>query len=279
MDENVIDVNNGVYLENEDMAAQSVQSGKQAEENYDDHNSSSEADDVSDDEEESVEDEGSTATIEGKEPLQENDSHTSSKKSVRGKKRRKPENRRKNIRKILKMHQLDPKTLEAQKEEQERLQRLELQRSLSDQIATEAATVSIAPKNNSLNTSPTSSPSKQPILILDDGDDSDYSDSSNDEVDIHFPSKPSQIENVILISSSDSEDETKPDEDEGAGSDSSEDCTNLISAANLKSHNGDVLINTGHMPDEPDIFLPPQIARVIKPHQVGVCKCLFCKFN
>lgn len=187
---------------------------------------------------------------------QENTSLSSAQKK-KGKKRRKPLNRRRNIRKVLKMHQLDPKTLDAQREEQERLQRLELQRSLSNQ----AATVSVAAQKSTIDDNLVGN--RQAILILDDGDDSDneFDHSSNDDIEMGSAAKPTHVESVILISSSESEDEK-------AASDSSEDCTNLLSVANIKSENGNIVVNIGHMPDEPDIFLPPQIAKVIKPHQV-----------
>lgn len=187
-------------------------------------------------------------------------------KPPRGKKRRKPANTRKNIRKVLKTHQLDPKTLEAQQEEQERLQRLELLRTQSEQASTAAPT---PPDSDNV---PPSAPVANPILILDDGDGngcvcgdnkSDGSDdSSSDEDD-------STVPNIILISSSDSEEEQKSNNDKETDSDSSENCANMISTANLKWDSGDVLVNVGHFPDEPEIFLPPQVGRVIKPHQVS----------
>lgn len=37
---------------------------------------------------------------------------------------------------------------------------------------------------------------------------------------------------------------------------------------NLPDDQGRVLVNVGHPSDEPDVHLAPQIARVIKPHQV-----------
>lgn len=39
-------------------------------------------------------------------------------------------------------------------------------------------------------------------------------------------------------------------------------------AYNIPDEQGRVLINIGHPENEEDIFLAPQIARVIKPHQV-----------
>lgn len=37
---------------------------------------------------------------------------------------------------------------------------------------------------------------------------------------------------------------------------------------NVPDDQGRVLINVGRPENEPDVFLPPQIARIIKPHQV-----------
>lgn len=39
-------------------------------------------------------------------------------------------------------------------------------------------------------------------------------------------------------------------------------------AYNIPDEQGRVLINIGHPENDEDIFLAPQIARVIKPHQV-----------
>ncbi|XP_044727054.1 uncharacterized protein LOC123290790 isoform X2 [Chrysoperla carnea] len=46
-------------------------------------------------------------------------------------------------------------------------------------------------------------------------------------------------------------------------------------AYNVPDEQGRVLINVGHPENEADIFLAPQIARVIKPHQIGGVRFLF----
>ena len=46
---------------------------------------------------------------------------------------------------------------------------------------------------------------------------------------------------------------------------------------NVKDENGRVLVNTGHPADEPDIFLPRQIEKIIKPHQIGGVRLVFYK--
>lgn len=44
---------------------------------------------------------------------------------------------------------------------------------------------------------------------------------------------------------------------------------------NVPDEHGRVLINVGRPENEPDVFLAPQIARIIKPHQVIMaCKSL-----
>lgn len=100
-----------------------------------------------------------------------------------------------------------------------------------------------------------------------------------------FYSYVSFSENIIDISSSssgnesDSEDSDKKDDDimvlsdEGEGeADTAEDPNNsgahTNDCFNLPDEEGRVLVNVGHPPEDPDIFLAPQIAKVIKPHQV-----------
>ena len=41
---------------------------------------------------------------------------------------------------------------------------------------------------------------------------------------------------------------------------------------NIPNADGRVLVNVGHTENDPDIFLAPQIQRIIKPHQVSTCK-------
>lgn len=38
---------------------------------------------------------------------------------------------------------------------------------------------------------------------------------------------------------------------------------------NQPDEQGRVLVNVGHHEEEPDVFIAPQIARIIKPHQIG----------
>lgn len=44
---------------------------------------------------------------------------------------------------------------------------------------------------------------------------------------------------------------------------------------NIPDEHGRVLVNVGHPETEPDVFLSPQVARIIKPHQIGGIRFLF----
>lgn len=44
---------------------------------------------------------------------------------------------------------------------------------------------------------------------------------------------------------------------------------------NIPDEHGRVLVNVGHPETEPDVFLAPQVARIIKPHQIGGIRFLF----
>jgi len=80
---------------------------------------------------------------------------------------------------------------------------------------------------------------------------------------------------VVEISSSDDEDNDvrllASDENEaGEAVDGEADTSgnHVNDALNQRDSSGHVLVNIGHPSDEPDIYLPPQIAAAIKPHQV-----------
>ena len=179
-----------------------------------------------------------------------------------GKKRKRVEsNKRRNIRKVLRIDQLDPRTLEAQKEEQERLQRLELQRSLSFK----KPSTSVCADNFTPNNDTTDLIEANGAILIED--DVEYVDDYDDDSDDDNESQQNRTEHVILISSSDSEaDNELSDDDEGM--DSADEDVNLRALSNFKSENGQVLVNPSHLPEEPDIFLPGQVAKTIKPHQV-----------
>lgn len=106
------------------------------------------------------------------------------------------------------------------------------------------------------------------------------------------PIKPAKVAEVVTISSgSEGEEvEQKPqssdddcilisgdeeEEEDIADDDSNNSGMHTNDAYNLPDESGRVLINVGHPDNEPDVFLAPQIARVIKPHQIGGVRFLY----
>lgn len=198
--------------------------------------------------------------------------------------------KRKRIRRILREDELTEGTISAQKEERERLRRLELQRSLATAGSSSMPTSKVV--ENLRSDSPSSGNSKpsspvavdvrekkdgQPhIIVIDSDDEGDSSSSTVNYCDLH---RPAEINgDLIEIISSDSEvevdDSDNDDDDSGASlnarSDVDYDNSGLHTddSFNRVDQEGRVLVNVNHPADEEDIFLAPQIARVIKAHQV-----------
>ncbi|XP_015918872.1 helicase ARIP4 [Parasteatoda tepidariorum] len=214
-----------------------------------------------------------------------------------------------NIRDIKLEDELDAVTLSAQKEEQERIRRLQeaqmraLQERLQ-QIEVEKEALSqlfSQPPDNapslfdSASTTDSGSiddvkepliKSESDVVLLESSD-----DDKKPELQTVIPA-PIE-ENIIDISSSssgndsDSDDSDKKDDDimvlsdegEAEGDGTAEDPNNsgahTNDCFNLPDEEGRVLINVGHPPEDPDIFLAPQIAKVIKPHQIGGIRFLY----
>ncbi|KAG8228718.1 hypothetical protein J437_LFUL009400 [Ladona fulva] len=87
---------------------------------------------------------------------------------------------------------------------------------------------------------------------------------------------------VVTISSSSSEDddcillsEPSAGEESEIEEDPSNSGMHTNDLYNVPDEQGRVLVNVGHPPNEPDVFLAPQIGRVIKPHQIGGVRFLF----
>jgi RAD54-like protein 2 len=175
------------------------------------------------------------------------------------KKKRKRTEGRKRIRKILSQEQLDSETLSAQKEEQERLRRLELQKSLHavPSAPITPPLVKISP--------PIEAPEKpvcvdisnkvfDKVIIID----------SDDDCDVVHPSH--SVSDCVVISDSESDQSDEEDnevdqEPEKSGSHTNDD-------VNQPDVHGRVLVNVNHPPSEPDIFLAAHLSGVVKPHQV-----------
>ncbi|XP_061195480.1 helicase ARIP4-like isoform X1 [Saccostrea echinata] len=176
-------------------------------------------------------------------------------------KKMKPSTLRRNIRDILKENDLDKETLDAQQEEAKRRQRiLEVQKALEEQRKKEME------ENDS---------QLKSLLQMDDEDKSSdviYLDSS-DEGRSRRKSKDSDVielssDEEDILMTKDEDNDVDPEDPNNAGS-------HINDALNVHDDFGRVLVNIGHPPDEPDIFLAPQIARYIKKHQIGGVRFLY----
>ncbi|KAF8785911.1 Helicase ARIP4 like protein [Argiope bruennichi] len=232
-------------------------------------------------------------------------SDKSSKKDDKLSKKKKFE--RCNIRDIKLEDELDAVTLSAQKEEQERIQRLQeaqmraLQERLQQiEVEKEALTQLFSQPDDAPSLFDSSSLSEseptdecKKAVVKSEAD--AVVDSSDDDKKAKLQGIiPTPIEeNIINISSSssgnesDTDDSDKKDDDvmvlsdegETEGDGTAEDPNNsgahTNDCFNLPDEEGRVLVNVGHPPEDPDIFLAPQIAKVIKPHQIGGIRFLY----
>ncbi|XP_054739483.1 helicase ARIP4 isoform X3 [Anastrepha obliqua] len=103
-----------------------------------------------------------------------------------------------------------------------------------------------------------------------------------DDDDAVKPAEEQVISDVVTIEDSSSEDDCimlsddeEDLEDEEEVDDPSNSGLHVKDAYNVPDEQGRVLVNIGHPEGEDDIFVAPQIARTIKPHQIGGVRFLF----
>uniref|UniRef100_A0A8C2H097 RAD54 like 2 n=1 Tax=Cyprinus carpio TaxID=7962 RepID=A0A8C2H097_CYPCA len=166
-----------------------------------------------------------TSSRHGSQPPSSPDSHSNTSANSNTKKKSKtskPAHLRRNIRKVLKEHQLEAGTKAAQQEELERRRRLEQQRK--------------------------DFPLHADVIELSSGD-----------------------EDALRISSEEDNNEDRsvtPGTEESSGS-------HVNDSLNQPDAQGRVLVNINHPGDEEDLFLAPQLARAVKPHQIGGIRFLY----
>ncbi|XP_028164120.1 uncharacterized protein LOC114355472 [Ostrinia furnacalis] len=255
-------------------------------------------------------DDGSTA--EGEEKKEENEDEKKANSNVNAL------NVRRNIREVMDEKNLDASTLAAQRQESERLARVQEQQRIIREVQRQIAinrqnkihqkTLSLLQGGSSLlkksgqgqklnlpNTvlvklptgevkkttmkqgqvevtkvakpSPSgSAPQKRPDQKTDKKEVVEIVDSSSGE---ESSSSSSDSDDCIMLS--DSEVPPSPEADE----DPNNSGLHVNDAYNIPDEQGRVLINIGHPETEEDIFVAPQIARIIKPHQIGGVRFLF----
>ncbi|XP_019392642.1 PREDICTED: helicase ARIP4 isoform X1 [Crocodylus porosus] len=190
------------------------------------------------------------------------------------KRAQKPSHMRRNIRKLLREDQLEAVTKAAQQEELERRKRLEQQRKdyptsiptvplefLSEEIVLRTAEATQLPPQVLA----------EEVICLDSSssgseDDTKGKNSTKDEV-IELSS--GEDDALQIVDSSDSANEGEDDgTEESSGA-------HVNDALNQSDALGQVIININHPPNEEDIFLAPQLARAVKPHQIGGIRFLY----
>lgn len=250
------------------------------------------------------------------EESEENVSVDIAKKDKKDQQERKVQNLRKNIKDVLDESHLDATTLAAQRQESERLARVQEQQRLireaQRQMAAEKQANKTQQKVLSLLQGEPSDPHASSTIDLDDPilekftlssavtitpaakaalqsiqslistEDQmpDTSESDDDDVVIQPDESLDKSKAVVVDSSSDSDsddciilsDEEEEDVEEDDENNSGEHTNDVY---NQKDSEGRVVVNVGHGEKESNIFIAPQIARVIKPHQIGGVRFLF----
>ncbi|KAI8123804.1 hypothetical protein FF38_10059 [Lucilia cuprina] len=211
---------------------------------------------------------------------------------------KKKSNLRKNIREVMDTNQLDTNTLRAQHEESERLARVAEQQKLLREYQQREAVLThfdrfvnehrvrdpsdLIPvqKKTSLHKVPEQIDLKLEQTATSQSFESTETDTdavkSADEKEDSVPAEVVTIEDssddddciVLSDDEADLEEDNENDDPNNSG-------MHVKDEFNVPDHLGRVVINVGHPEDEEDIFIAPQIARTIKPHQIGGVRFLF----
>ncbi|KAG8436161.1 hypothetical protein GDO86_007313 [Hymenochirus boettgeri] len=205
----------------------------------------------------------------------EQDDQSANSDEAKIKRSQKPANFRRNIRKLLRDDQLESVTKTAQQEELERRKRLEQQRKDYPVIASlPSVPIDFLPEEIQLSTGDVSQlVTSQEIICLD----SSSGDSDDDETNKKLLCMKDEI---IELSSGEEEDFQIPEDvissneiAEGINTENSG--SHVNDALNQPNAFGQVLVNINHPPNEKDVFLVPQLARAVKPHQIGGIRFLY----
>uniref|UniRef100_A0A4W6G8I2 RAD54 like 2 n=1 Tax=Lates calcarifer TaxID=8187 RepID=A0A4W6G8I2_LATCA len=151
---------------------------------------------------------------------------------------------------LLREHQLEAVTKAAQQEELERRRRLDQQRK-------QDFPVPLLPEYTAASHQEVKS-ARQEVICLD-------SSSTGISKDDGKANVPTSDETVVHVSSESTNEE---EESEPSGAHAND-------ALNQPDAQGRVLVNLNHPASETDIFLSPQLARVVKPHQIGGIRFLY----
>ncbi|XP_041656027.1 helicase ARIP4-like isoform X2 [Cheilinus undulatus] len=189
----------------------------------------------------------------------------------------KPAHMRRNIRKLLREHQLEAVTKAAQQEELERRRRLEQQRKqdfpvpllpeyTTDDVTKHVQSASTASQQEvkSVRQEVINLDSSSTVSIEDDSKSNVPTSASTHKTDVIDLS--SGEDDAVVHISGESNIEEEDSEPSGA---------HANDTLNRPDAEGRVLVNLNHPTSEEDIFLSPQLARAVKPHQIGGIRFLY----
>uniref|UniRef100_UPI0037E9B054 helicase ARIP4-like n=1 Tax=Semicossyphus pulcher TaxID=241346 RepID=UPI0037E9B054 len=192
----------------------------------------------------------------------------------------KPGHMRRNIRKLLREHQLEAVTKAAQQGELERRRRLEQQRKqdfpvpLLPEYTTDDVTKHVSSASTASQQEVKSV--QQKVISLNSSSSVRIEDDSKTNVPTSATTEHTHKTDVIDLSSSEddatiqvsSESTNEEEESEPSGAHAND-------TLNRPDTDGRVLVNLNHPAVEEDIFLSPQLARAVKPHQIGGIRFLY----
>uniref|UniRef100_A0A8C8A4R9 RAD54 like 2 n=1 Tax=Otus sunia TaxID=257818 RepID=A0A8C8A4R9_9STRI len=207
------------------------------------------------------------------ERLLQNQHKSLASEDTKKKRAQKPSHMRRNIRKLLREDQLEAVTKAAQQEELERRKRLEQQRK--DYPATiPTVPLEFLPEDIVFRTAEATQLPPQvlaeEVICLDSTssgseDDAKGKNSIKDVIELSS----GEDDALQIVDSSDSGNEGEEDgSEESSGS-------HVNDALNQSDALGQVIVNINHPPNEEDIFLAPQLAHAVKPHQIGGIRFLY----
>ncbi|XP_042347123.1 helicase ARIP4-like isoform X2 [Plectropomus leopardus] len=194
----------------------------------------------------------------------------------------KPAHMRRNIRKLLREHQLEAVTKAAQQDELERRRRLEQQSKqdfpvpLLPEYTTGDVTKHVSSSSASTVSQQEVKSVRQEVICLDSSSTGISEDEGKTDVPASANTEHTHKTDVIDLSSGEddtvvrisSESVVEEEESELSGAHAND-------AFNQPDTQGRVLVNINHPTTEKDIFLSPQLARAVKPHQIGGIRFLY----
>ncbi|KAH8355189.1 hypothetical protein KR093_007871, partial [Drosophila rubida] len=193
---------------------------------------------------------------------------------------------RKNIRDVMNENNLDTTTLAAQREESERLARVADQQKSMREIRKQVVQQNFFRILNFEDSDEVKSPIDNPITLPDDElasvtcdeTSSSLSCSMDDVLDKDISNEPTN-EVVTIDDSSDDDCILLSEEEDEEEYNETDDATNsgmhVKDLYNIPDEYGRVVVNIAHPEGEETLYLAPQIAKVIKPHQIGGVRFLY----